>query len=92
MDYTINAFGIHWNQIDEDISFDSFEYPNPEPEGLARIFLLHPEINVSAFARRIEMKQSLLAAYISGTKHPSETQQERILSELRTIGQELSQV
>ena len=91
-DYSINAFGIHWNQIDEDISFESFEYPNPEPDGLTRIFLLHPEINVSAFARRIGMKQSLLAAYINGTKHPSETQQERILSELRTIGQELSQV
>lgn len=91
-DYTFSAFGIHWGQIDEDISFESFEYPNPEPEGLARIFLLHPEINVSAFARRIGMKQSLLAAYISGTKHPSAEQQERILSALRTIGRELSQV
>ena len=88
-DYTIDAFGIHWNQLDEDISFESFEFPNPEPEGLSRIFLLHPEINVSAFARRIGMKQSLLAAYISGTKHPSTRQQARILSELKQIGQEL---
>ena len=91
-DYTINAFGIHWEQLDEDVSFESFEYPDPEPDGLARIFLLHPEINVSAFARRIGMKQSLLAAYIGGAKHPSKEQQERILSELRKVGQELAQV
>lgn len=90
--YTINSFGIHWDQIDEDISFDSFEYPEPEPEGLSRIFLLHPEINVSAFARRIGMKQSLLAAYIGGTKHPSAEQQNRILSELRKVGRELAQI
>ena len=88
-DYIINAFGIHWNELDEDISFESFEYPTPEPEGLSRIFLLHPEINVSALARRIGMKQSLLAAYIYGTKHPSAQQQTRILSELRKIGREL---
>lgn len=88
-DYTIDSFGIHWEQIDEDISFESFEYPNPEPEGLARIFLLHPEINVSAFARRIGMKQSLLAAYISGTKHPSADQRMRVLSELRKAAEEL---
>ena len=92
LDYAINAFGIHWEQLDEDISFESFEFPNPEPEGISRIFLLHPEINVSAFARRIGMKQSLLASYISGTKHPSVAQQERILSELRRVGQELAQV
>ena len=91
MDYSFDAFGIHWDQLDEDISFESFEFPNPEPEGIARIFLLHPEINVSAFARRIGMKQSLLAAYICGSKHPSAAQQERIRSELRRIGQELLQ-
>lgn len=88
-DYEIDSFGIHWEQIDEDISFESFEYPNPEPVGLARIFLLHPEINVTAFARRIGMKQSLLAAYLSGTKHPSTDQQMRILSELRAVAGEL---
>lgn len=88
-DYSFNAFGIHWETIDEDISFESFAYPDPEPKGIARIFLLHPEINVSAFARRIGMKQSLLAAYLCGTKRPSAEQQVRILSELRKIGEEL---
>ena len=88
-DYSLDAFGIHWNQLDEDISFESFEYPNPEPEGLARFFLSHPEINVSALACRIGMKQSLLSAYINGLKHPSEEQTRRIEAALHKLGQEL---
>ena len=88
-DYAINAFGIHWNNLDEDISFESFDYPQPEPEGFARFFLSHPEINVSALARRIGMKQSLLAAYINGTKHPSTEQKQRIVSALHEVGKEL---
>ena len=31
-DYSFDAFGIHWNKLDEDISFESFEFPQPEPE------------------------------------------------------------
>ena len=92
LDYAFNAFGIHWDELDEDVSFESFEYPDPEPEGVARIFLSHPEINVSAFARRLGMKQSLLAAYIKGTKHPSEKQQQRIVDEIHALGQELTSI
>ena len=88
-DYSFDAFGIHWNKLDEDISFESFEFPQPEPEGLARFFLSHPEINVSALARRIGMKQSLLSAYINGLKHPSEEQIQRIVTALHELGQEL---
>ena len=90
--YSLNAFGIHWDGLDEDVSFESFEYPEPEPEGIARIFLSHPEINASAFARRLGMKQSLLAAYINGTKHPSVKQQQRIIDEINALGRELSTV
>ena len=88
--YSLNAFGIHWDELDEDVSFESFEYPDPEPEGVSRIFLSHPEINVSAFARRLGMKQSLLAAYINGTKHPSVKQQQRIIDEINALGRELT--
>jgi len=88
--FQLTAFGIHWPDLDEDISFESFEYPNPEPSGISRIFLTHPEINASAIARNLNMKQSLLAAYISGTKHPSPQREQQILNELRRIGRELS--
>ena len=30
--------GIRWDAIDEDVSFESFLYEEPEPTGLARIF------------------------------------------------------
>jgi len=59
--YELGNFGIHWEDIDEDVSYESFEYENPEPVGISRLFLTHPELNASSVARRIGMRQSLLA-------------------------------
>ncbi len=87
--YRLSQDGIHWEEIDEDVSFESFLYPNPEPTGIAKIFKLHPELNVSAVARRIGIKQSLLAAYISGTKTPSNERANFILEQIKKIGKEL---
>lgn len=91
-DYEFNGFGIHWNEIDEDVSFDSFEYDNPEPQGISRVFLTHPEINASAIARRLGIQQSLLACYINGTKKPSKEREEMILNEIHKVGAELLSV
>lgn len=90
--FEMNSFGIHWPELDEDISFESFEYPDPEPVGISRFFLSHPEINASAVARRLGMKQSLLAAYINGTKKPSAQREQIIVNELRQIGKELTEL
>ncbi|MBR2359528.1 MAG: DUF2442 domain-containing protein [Bacteroidaceae bacterium] len=90
--YELEAFGIHWEEIDEDVSYESFEYDNPEPTGISRLFLLHPEINASAVARRMGMQQSLLAQYIRGLKKPSDERAQMILDTVRQIGQELSSV
>ena len=92
MDYELNAFGIHWEEIDEDVSYESFEYDDPEPVGVAHVFLTHPEINASAVARRLGMSQSLLAQYIRGLKRPSEERTKLILDEVRKIGRELSEL
>ena len=43
--YEMDDEGIHWEELDEDISFESFEYEDPEPVGISRFFLSHPEIN-----------------------------------------------
>ena len=83
-------FGIHWEEIDEDISYESFEYDDPEPTGISRFFLTHPEINASAVARRMGMNQSLLAQYIRGLKKPSEERSNMIMQTVREIGEELS--
>jgi len=90
--YEINAFGIRWENLDEDVSFESFEYDDPEPTGLSRTLLSHPELNMSAIARRLGIQQSLLAAYANGTKKPSAKRKQVILEEIRHIGRELTAV
>lgn len=89
--YRISRMGIHWEELDEDVSFESFEYDNPEPVGIAKFFLTHPEINVSAIARRLGLQQSLLASYINGTKKPSKEREDLIMAEVRALGAELMQ-
>ena len=91
-DYELGHFGIHWEEIDEDISYESFEYENLEPVGISRIFLTHPELNASAVARRLGIQQSLLAQYIRGLKKPSAERERKILETIREIGTELSAV
>ena len=91
-DYELGHFGIHWEEIDEDISYESFEYENPEPTGISRIFLTHPELNASAIARRLGIQQSLLAQYIRGLKKPSAERERMILETIREIGSELSAI
>ena len=88
-DYELDDEGIHWYALDEDVSFESFEYNDPEPQGVARVFLMHPELNASAVARRLGIGQSLMAQYINGTKKPSKEREARILAEIRAIGEEL---
>ncbi len=88
-DYEMDDEGIHWYALDEDVSFESFEYDDPEPQGISRIFLTHPELNASAVARRIGISQSLMAQYINGMKKPSKDREKLILQEVNTIGREL---
>ncbi|MDR3184441.1 MAG: DUF2442 domain-containing protein [Prevotellaceae bacterium] len=90
--YNISYSGIHWPDVDEDISFESFLYDSPEPSGISRLFLTHPELNVSAVARRMGIQQSLLAAYISGAKKPSPVRENEIKDTVRQIGRTLLKV
>lgn len=90
--YTIGAFGIRWPDIDEDVSFESFEYEDPEPSGISRLLLSLPELNLSALARRIGIQQSLLAAYKNGTKKPSPERERVIIDEIHKIGSLLQSI
>ena len=83
-----DTFGIHWPEIDEDLSFEGF-FRTKKTSELYEFFMAHPEINASAVARRLGIAQSLLAQYISGTKHPSEERLESIKNEIKKIGAEL---
>lgn len=91
-DYEMDDEGIHWYAIDEDVSFESFEYDDPEPTGISRIFLTHPELNASAVGRRLGISQSLMAQYINGTKKPSIERERLIMDEILAISRELQEV
>lgn len=86
--FELNYFGIRWDDIDEDLSYEGFFFEK-QTNRLYRIFMSHPELNASAVARRLGIAQSLLAQYISGSKKPSKEREESIINELRTIGTEL---
>lgn len=66
--YVFGYDGIHWRNIEEDVSFENFAYEDAEPTKLQRFFLSHPEINVAEFARLIGINPSLLRNYINGFK------------------------
>jgi hypothetical protein len=90
--YEVGSFGIHWEELDEDLSFEGFFDERKEETALYKLFFNHPELNASAVARRMGMKQSLLAQYISGAKKPSDERFKEIIATIRQIGAELSLV
>jgi len=81
--------GIHWRELDEDISFESFTYDDREPSSLQRFFLTHKEINVAEFARSLGMNASLLRNYINGFKKPSAERESAILAHIHKLGREM---
>ena len=86
--YDYDEFGIHWEVLDEDLSFEGF-FDKQEPSPLYKLFMSHPDLNVSALARRMGISQSLMAQYISGKKKASKARMEMIIDTIHTVGQEL---
>lgn len=89
--YECWEYGIRWDEIDEDMSYESFYYDDTkEPiTGIQDAFLSNPELNISAVARRMGIQQSLLASYIKGTKTPSPDRKKLILDTIHDIGEDL---
>ena len=90
--YTFSTIGIHWRELDEDVSFESFGYEDAEPSKLQRFFLTHKEINVYEFARLIGINAALLRNYINGFKKPSKEREGQILEQIHKIGAEFMEV
>lgn len=89
--FTVNKFGIRWEELDEDLSFEGF-FHEKKTNPLYNLFIAHPELNATAIARRLGMSQSLFAQYISGTKKPSKKRFDEIVETIRSIGRELSDI
>lgn len=92
--FEYDNMGIHWSQLDEDLSYEGFfqlKDENPKSE-LYNFFKSFPEINVSKLAGRMGISQSLMASYICGVKKPSAERLKEIENAVRNLGQELSSV
>ena len=89
--YECWEYGIRWDEIDEDMSYESFYFDDTkEPvTGIQDAFLSNPELNISAVARRMGIQQSLLASYIKCTKTPSPDRKKLILDTIHDIGEDL---
>ena len=87
--YTIGFDGIHWRNVDEDISFESFLYDDAQPSAMQAFFLTHKEINIAEFARYAGINATLLRNYINGYKKPSPERENAILESIHRFGKEL---
>lgn len=92
--FEYDNMGIHWSELDEDLSYEGFFQPEDEKlkSELYNFFKSFPEINVSKLARRMGISQSLMASYICGVKKPSAERLKEIENAVRNLGQELSTV
>ena len=90
--YEIDDEGIHWYNLDEDVSFESFEYPDPEPQGISKLFLSRPELNAVAIGKRLGINQNTMIQYVNGTSKPTKEREKQILDEVAAVGKELMTV
>lgn len=86
--YETEEYGIHWPEIDEDLSYQGF-LEKPEATELYLLFMEHPELNVSSIARRMGISQSLMAQYVSGIKKISDERFQLVKETIHQIGREL---
>lgn len=59
---------------------------------LSQIFNSHPEIKSTIIARRLNISQPLLSAYLHNLKKPSQKRIEAIKAEIRKVGEELTKI
>lgn len=84
----VDCDGVWFDDLDEGLELSGFFSPK-KTNPIGRVFWLFPELNASAFARRLGIPQPLFAAYVNGTKKPSLARKKLIDEELRRIGREL---
>lgn len=92
--FETDNIGIHWPELDEDLSYEGF-FKADSLEGKSELYILFkrfPQINVAGIARSLGIKQSLMAAYVCGTKKPSQTRRNQIIAELHALGRALLEI
>ena len=87
--FRLSFGGLRWDEIDEDLSYDCIFEPQAHSlRGSAKF----KSLNMSEVARRLGIQQSLMAAYMNGSKKPSAEREKLIREEIRKIGRELLEI
>jgi hypothetical protein len=88
--FQYNDVFIRWEELDEDLGIEGFmKEKHQEDNALYRVFKEHPELNVSAVARKIGIPQSVMASYLCGIKKPSAKRLREIEAVLHATGKNL---
>ncbi|HNE49658.1 MAG: DUF2442 domain-containing protein [Chitinophagales bacterium] len=90
--YTVSPFGLHWEELDEDLSFNGFFNYKNESNEIADFFREFPEISMGKLAERIGISPTMLRHYACGTKTPSLKRKKEIENTIHQIAQKLAEV
>lgn len=91
--YTLSHFGIHWSDIDEDLSYEGFFDDGQQSKSenvIGRIFAEYPELNARQVARMAGLNTTLFQQYVDGHKKPSAERLKQIETALHRLGAELA--
>jgi hypothetical protein len=96
-DYELTAMGIHWEAIDEDLSFEGFftynkQQADKQRNTIQELVKAFPMINLSELAMRVGISPALMRHYACNVKRPSAARKKEIEQTLHRLGEELMQV
>ena len=96
-DYELSAMGIHWEAIDEDLSFDGFftynkEQAEKQRNTIQELVKAFPMINLSELAVRAGISPTVMRHYACDVKRPSAARKKLIEQTLHQLGEELMQI
>lgn len=89
--YTLGSFGVHWPDLDEDLSYEGF-FTGQDAEAaneIAELFRRFPELNLDKTARVWEINPTLMSKYRNALKNPSGQRVETIKRLAGRLGREL---
>lgn len=90
--YRIGFEGIHWPDLNVDVSFESFTYKDAMLTPFQEFFLKHNEINISGFSEYAGINPTLFRNYINGFKRPSAARLQQIQQALKALAESYSSV
>lgn len=96
-DYELSAMGIHWEAIDEDLSFEGFfnynkQQADKQRNSIQELVKDFPMINLTELATRVGISPAVMRHYACNVKRPSAARKKEIEQTLHRLGEELMRV